>query len=107
MFIRGFRVARTLGVLSKRLKAAADSPTEPEGHDSEPNNELISVPATTDVGLWFNFSLTSTEISKYLDPLQLLLGYINEVTTAPLAFHLCCTYIFYAPDSNIKYAEDN
>ena len=52
MFIRGFRVARTLGILPKHLKAAAvDGPPDPEGHDSEPDNELISIPATTKVGL--------------------------------------------------------
>ena len=88
MFIRGFRVARTLGILPKHLKAAADSPPGPGGHDSGPDNELISIPATTEVGLRFNFSLTSAEISKYLDPLHSLLGYIIEVTATLLAFHL-------------------
>ena len=65
MFIRGFRVARTLGILPKHLKAAADSPPDPEGHDSEPDNELISIPAVTKVGLRFDFSLTSTGSLKF------------------------------------------
>ena len=55
MFIRGFRVARTLGILPKHLKAAADSPPDPEGHDSEPDSKLISIPGTAKVGLPFNF----------------------------------------------------
>ena len=55
MFIRGFRVARTLRILPKHLEAAADSLPGPEGHDSEPDNELISIPATTKVGLRLTF----------------------------------------------------
>jgi len=109
VFIRGFRVARTLRILPKHLKAAADNPPDAEGHDSEPENELISIPVATKVGLRFNFSLTPTEISKYLDPLHLLLGYISgiKVTATLLAFHFCCTYTLPAPDSNVNYAGGN
>lgn len=49
VFIRGFRVARTFRILPKRLKAAAGPSSEPEGDDFEPEMELISIPATTNV----------------------------------------------------------
>jgi hypothetical protein len=49
VFIRGFRVARTFRIMPKRLKAAAGPSPEPEPDDFEPEMELISIPATTNV----------------------------------------------------------
>ncbi|KAI0293758.1 hypothetical protein BC826DRAFT_366579 [Russula brevipes] len=49
VFIRGFRVARTLKILPKHLKAAADPPQDSDGNDYEPERELISIPAATTV----------------------------------------------------------
>ena len=46
LFIRGFRVARRLKILSPELKAAAGYPDPKlEGYDPEPDVELISIPA--------------------------------------------------------------
>jgi len=53
IFIRGFRVARVLGILPKQLKGAGGPNSDPEGdHDcDEPDKELISIPASTKVKL--------------------------------------------------------
>ena len=47
MFIRGFRVSRTLWKFPRRLKAAGSPSTDWD--DREPDIELISIPATTKV----------------------------------------------------------
>ncbi|KAI0276285.1 hypothetical protein BGY98DRAFT_1098257 [Russula aff. rugulosa BPL654] len=62
VFIRGYRVARTFWMLPRRLKAAAGPSTDPDGYDCDPDMEVISIPAVT----------------KYRDPLYLLLDYIAE-----------------------------
>lgn len=49
MFIRGFRVARTLRIFPKHLKAAAGPPPDPDGYDGEPDLEVVSIPATSKV----------------------------------------------------------
>ena len=49
VFIRGFRVARTFRILPKRLKAAAGPSPSPERDDFEPEIELITIPAATNV----------------------------------------------------------
>lgn len=86
--IRGFRVARTLRIWPKHLKAAADTAPDPEGDDGESDKGLVPIPAGTQVRTQFNFSRSSTETSKYQDPLQSLLSYSVEVTTTRLALVL-------------------
>ena len=69
-----------------RLKAAAGPSTDPEGYDCDPDTEVISIPAITKVKdshpLFSVF--TNANVSKYRDPLYLLLDYIAEVSTAGL-----------------------
>jgi hypothetical protein len=48
IFIRGFRVARTLGIFPKHLKAAAETP-EADEFDEAPGLGLVSTPAVTKV----------------------------------------------------------
>ncbi|KAI9447463.1 hypothetical protein H4582DRAFT_1894038 [Lactarius indigo] len=60
IFIRGFRVARKFVILPRGLKAAAGP--SPEGHDYEPDVELLSTPAAP----------------EYRDPLHIVLEYIAE-----------------------------
>ncbi|KAI0280168.1 hypothetical protein BGY98DRAFT_347764 [Russula aff. rugulosa BPL654] len=63
VFIRGYRVARSFWKLPRhRLKAAAGPSPDPDGYDCDPDMEVISIPA----------------ITKYRDPLYLLLDYIAE-----------------------------
>ncbi|KAH9025516.1 hypothetical protein EDB85DRAFT_1893826 [Lactarius pseudohatsudake] len=66
IFIRGFRVARKYKIFP-RLRAAAGPNPDPEGSDEEPDTEmeLVPVPAVP-------------ELSKYRDPLHILLGFIAE-----------------------------
>jgi hypothetical protein len=49
VFIRGFRVARTFRIFPKHLKAAAGPSPGPDGYDSEPDLEVVSIPATSKV----------------------------------------------------------
>jgi hypothetical protein len=51
IFIRGFRVARTLGILPKHLRAAAKPSTDTDGDDwdSGPEVRLISIPTVSKV----------------------------------------------------------
>ena len=51
IFIRGFRVVRTINILSKQLKGAAcPNPSLEDVHDdNEPDKELISTPASMKV----------------------------------------------------------
>ena len=51
IFIRGFRVVRTINILSKQLKGAAcPNPSLEDVHDdNEPDKELISTPASVKV----------------------------------------------------------
>ena len=84
MFIRGFRVARTFRILPKHLKAAGSPPPDSDGYGSEPDVEAVSIAATPKVRIppiWF-FSiifLRLIDVSKYRDPLHILLDYIAEV----------------------------
>ncbi|KAI0248894.1 hypothetical protein BJV78DRAFT_1232297 [Lactifluus subvellereus] len=63
IFVRGFRVTRLLKILPRQLRGAAEHAPDPDGYDCEPDTELISIPPMT----------------KYRDPLHLLLDYIAEV----------------------------
>ena len=81
IFIRGFRVARTLGILPKHLRAAAKPPTDTDGDDwdSGPEVELISMPTVSKVShLVFVFKFLF-DPSKYQDPLHFIFGYVAGV----------------------------
>ncbi|KAI0289465.1 hypothetical protein BC826DRAFT_610352 [Russula brevipes] len=60
VFIRGFRVTRTLKIFPKHLIAAGGSSSDPDEDNSEPDLELMSIPKMTE------------------DPLHLLLGHVAE-----------------------------
>ncbi|KAI0291080.1 hypothetical protein B0F90DRAFT_1779787 [Multifurca ochricompacta] len=64
IFVRGFRVTRFIRILP-RLRGAAGPAPLPDGHEPEPDAQLVSVPAGT----------------NYQDPLRTLLEYIAEVGT--------------------------
>jgi hypothetical protein len=49
VFIRGFRVTRTLRILPKHLIAAAGPSSDPDEYDDEPDPELTAIPAITKV----------------------------------------------------------
>ena len=49
VFLRGFCVARTLRILLKHLKAAAEPPPDADGDDDEPYMELVLLPNVTKV----------------------------------------------------------
>ena len=87
VFIRGFRVARTLWKFPKRLRAAAGPSTD--RYDDEPGSdkELISIPATNAKVNMTVLSLpwSSSEIYKYRDLLHILLDFIAEVSTTYIA----------------------
>ncbi|KAH9020579.1 hypothetical protein EDB85DRAFT_518885 [Lactarius pseudohatsudake] len=51
IFVRGFRVTRKLKILPPRLKGAAGPNPDPEGHDEEPDAELMPIPAILEVKL--------------------------------------------------------
>jgi len=64
VFVRGFRVARTLRILPKHLKAAAGPSLGPEEDDCEPGVELVSIPS----------------VAQYRDPLHQIIDYVSERT---------------------------
>jgi hypothetical protein len=49
VFIRGYRVTRTLKIFPKQIKAAAEPSSDPDEHSSEPDLELTTIPANTKV----------------------------------------------------------
>ncbi|KAH9163709.1 hypothetical protein EDB89DRAFT_482130 [Lactarius sanguifluus] len=61
IFVRGFRVKRTLKTFP-RVKGAAEPTLDPSGSDDEPETEVVSIPSLT----------------KHRDPLHVLLEYIAE-----------------------------
>ena len=91
MFIRGFRVARTFGILPKHLKAAAGPSSDTGGYGYEPDTEVVSIPAAPKVKVSLFFSpFKFIEVSKNRDPLHMLLDYIVEVRHTGLASYLRC-----------------
>ncbi len=69
-------------ILPRKFKAAAGPAPDPSGDDdddSESQTELESISSVTDVRLHFSTSFLSTKLSKYRDPLHVLLDYIAEV----------------------------
>jgi len=49
IFIRGFRVTRTLRILPKHLIAAAEPSSDSDEHSNDPDIELTSIPNITEV----------------------------------------------------------
>ena len=91
MFIRGFRVARarSFRIFPRHLKAAAGPYPDPGAYDYNSSTELLSIPATTKVNDSVRPFSVFSKLSKYRDPLHLLLDYIAEVS---LLHFLCCIY---------------
>jgi len=82
VFIRGFRVTRTLKIFPKHLIAAAGPSSDPSEDSHETDTGLASFPAITKVKCsLFGISQTSTKLSKYRDPLHILLEHIAEVSS--------------------------
>ena len=52
IFVRGYRVARTLKIFPRLKGAAGDSP-DPSGDDCEPELEVVSLPIFTQVNSFF------------------------------------------------------
>ena len=88
IFIRGFRVARTLGILPKHLRAAAQPPTDADDNDqdSEPDMELISIPPMSKVKYVVYCDISSPYLisQKYQDPLQFIFDYVAKVSNKNL-----------------------
>jgi hypothetical protein len=103
VFIRGYRVSRTFWILPRRLKAAAGPSRDPDGYDCDPDTEVISIPAITNVKISHRlFSIFSNVcFSKYRDPLYLLLDYIAEVGITGLVSYLA---IHNTPDIDMSHA---
>jgi hypothetical protein len=87
--------------LPRRLKAAAGPSPDPRGYDCDPDTEVISIPAATEVkDSSIRLLSLFSDVSKYRDPLHLLLNYIAEVSTAG-SLHPTIQYI---PDLDVNYA---
>ena len=86
MFIRGFRVARTFKILPKHLKAAGRPSPDSDGYDSEPDIEAVSIAVTRKVFDFSRYFWRLIDVSKYQDPLHILLDYIAEVRPTGLTF---------------------
>jgi hypothetical protein len=67
--------------MPKQLKAAAGPSPNPGGYDDDPDTELVSIPAITKVKDCVRLFSVFSDISKYRDPLHLILDYIAEVST--------------------------
>ena len=82
IFIRGFRVARTLGILPKHLRAAAKPPTDTDGDDwdSGPEVRLISIPTVSKVRYLVSVFKSLFDPSKYPDPLYFIFDYVSGVS---------------------------
>lgn len=75
--------------MPKHLKAAAGPSPDLGGDDFEADFELLSIPMINQVRDFFYSSRSSSEVSKYRDPLHLLLDYIAGVSTTSL---VSCPY---------------
>ena len=92
VFIRGFRVIRSFWKLSRRVEAAAGPSLDPGwyGYDHDPDTEVTSIPADTQVKHSVSLSTRSgSDALKYRDPLHLLLDYITEVSNTSLVSLFC------------------
>ena len=82
MFIRGFRVARTFGILPKHLRPAAKPSTNPDRNDrdSGPDVGLISMPTVSKVSYHVYVFKSLFDASKYQDPLYFIFDYVAGVS---------------------------
>jgi hypothetical protein len=62
-----------------RLRAAAGPNPDPTGDSSEPDAELISIPAVPKVLRSFRVVSHRLKLSKYRDPLHVILEYLAKV----------------------------
>ena len=70
--------------MPRRLRAAAGPSPDPGGYDYDPDREVISIPAMTEVKDFVRLFSVISDVSKYHDPLHLLIEYIAEVSTGDL-----------------------
>jgi hypothetical protein len=76
--------------LGSKLKAAAEPNPDRKDDDCEPDVELISIPVVSKVQCseFLVFSSHPLELSKYRDPLHVILEYIAEVRAMGTRLHL-------------------
>ena len=91
--------------MPRRLKAAAGPSPDLGGYDCDPDTEAISVPAVTKVKDSVRLFSIFSDVSKYCDPLHLLLDYLAEVSTAEV-FSLCCPQYALILISTMQQASD-
>ena len=108
MFIRGFRVARSFGILPRRLEAAAGLDPDPGGYDYDPDKEVVSIPGNSQVrdSVRLLSVCSGSDVFKFRDPLHLLLDYIAEVSTSTsvVSFFWLSTN---TPDLKVNHAASN
>ena len=77
-----------------KLRAAAGPNPDPKGDNSEPDAELISIPAVPKVYPSLRAAIHRLNPSKYRDPLHVILEYIAEVravgTRLTFLLHVWC-----------------
>ena len=66
-------------MLRSRLRAASGPNPDPKDEDCDPDVELISIPTVPKVCTLFVVSSHHLKLSKYRDPLHVILEYIAEV----------------------------
>ena len=86
IFIRGFRVARTLGILPKHLRAATKRDTDGDDWDSGPEVELISIPTVPKVSCLVSVFKSLFDPSKYRDPLYFIFDYVAGVRNEDFSY---------------------
>ena len=112
IFIRGFRVRKRM-IWRPRLKAAAGPNPDPKDDNSEPDAELIPIPAVSKVWLSFRVASHRFKPSKYRDPLHVILEYITEVRavcmrlTIPLHVWCLSYYIQERPGCDMAIVHDD
>jgi len=86
IFIRGFRVARTLGILPKHLRAAAEPSTDMAGNDRDSGREveLISMPTVSEVSYLVYAFDPLFDPPKHQDPLHFIFEYVAGVSNEGL-----------------------
>ena len=79
IFVRVFRVKRTFK-LFPRVRAAAEPIPDPSGKDDDQETEAVSIAGVPEVRLVLFTSYFPLKLSKYRDPLHVLLDYLAEVS---------------------------
>jgi hypothetical protein len=88
-------VVRSFWKLPRRIEAAAGPSPDPGGYYRDPDTEVISIPANTQVkdSVRLLSACSGSDVLKYRDPLHLLLDYIVQVSNSSLVSCLCCLQI--------------